>query len=310
MRRAALTFLLGLAACLTEPTARPWPGQTIRGFNVACWTRGCLDSAAAVRTFERARALGATDVALVVTWYVPDGTHGSPAEDLARSPSFDEVERAVGRLRALGLEAIVKPHVDRLDGLSRTLIRPADPDRWWSAYRELLLSTADLAERTGARGLVAGTELAGLSADASRWIALVGDIRVRYRGELTYAANWDEVESLRFLDRLDWVGVDGYFPLSPDGVPTVLDGVEGWQAHLARLHRMDELQDRKILFTEVGAPARDPAAQARYFRAALVSLRDEGGALFWNLWEGEGGGTFVATPAAQGELEAAWPAGG
>jgi hypothetical protein len=310
MRRAAPFLVLALAACLEEPAVRPWPGAAIRGFNVACWTPGCLDSAAAVRTFERARALGASDVALVVTWYVPDATQGAPAEDPMKSPALDEVERAVGRLRALGLSSIVKPHVDRLDGGSRTLIRPAVPDRWWAAYRDFVLAAADVAERSGARGLAAGTELGGLSGDASRWIGLVTDIRARYGGQVTYAANWDEVEGLRFLDALDWAGVDGYFPLSLGGVPTVIDGVEGWRAHLARLHRMDALHHRKILFTEVGAPSRDPAEQARSYRAALVSLRDEEGALFWNLWEGEDGGTFVATEAAQDTLGAAWPAGG
>ncbi len=296
---------LVVAGCLRDPEVRPWPATTRRGFNIACWARGCFDSSDAVRTLERAAALGASDVALVFTWYAPDASSGAPAPDPQRSPSFDEVARAASRARSRGLSVILKPHVDRQDGGSRTQIVPADRAYWWEAYRGFALAAADLAAASGARSLAIGTELSGVSPDVADWRALIADARTRFGGEITYAANWDELEGIGFLDTLDAPGVDGYFPLAPQG-GALTDLVAGWQVHLARLEKLDAVRERGLMFTEVGAPADDEAAQAQWYRAALAALSNEKVVLVWNLWEGSQGGTYVALEPALEEVMAAW----
>jgi hypothetical protein len=305
--RLGLVAVIALgSACLREPEPQPWNAKAVRGLNVACWWRGCMTGPAAADTLSRARELGASHVALVSTWYVPNGWGGAPAPHPQRSPALDEVEALASSARAQGLEVMLKPHVNRLDGGSRTTISPADLDAWWSAYERYVLQVAELGQRVDAHVLAVGTELGGLSGDGERWRALIAAVREHYFGVVTYAANWDEVEGVTFFDALDWVGVDGYYPLAPAGATTVLELVQGWQSHLLRLRRLDVLRSRPLVLTEIGAPAEDAAAQARYYRAALVALHGEGGALAWNLWEGAHGGTHVIGQPAQEALCDAW----
>ena len=85
----------------------------------------------------------------------------------------------------------------------------------------------------------------------------------------------------------------------------VIDRVHDWQLHLLRLHRLCR-DDKPLVFTELGAPIADQGAQQRYTRAALTALRSQGGVLFWNLWQGSGGGTHVLSYPAQAAIDATW----
>lgn len=301
-------LLMGhVAGCNGEVPQHPWPptSAAARGYNIACYERGCLDSPTARATLARARALGARDVALVVTYYVDDATRGVPSADPQRTAPLAELEIAAAVAKGLGLRVVVKPHVDRRDDGSRTHIEPSDLETWWRAYRGYVHDAAESAERVGARAFVVGTELAGLSRHEARWRALIADVRARFSGRVTYAANWDELERLRFFDALDDMAVDAYYPLAHSGAPA-FDLVRGWRAHLARLAALRDFDKTRFIVSETGAPSADTLAQARWYRAALFALRDVGGVFLWNLWQGDGGGTYVSGAAAQGEVAAVW----
>ena len=59
--------------------------------------------------------------------------------------------------------------------------------------------------------------LASINARRSRleteWRKLIARVRQHYRGPLTYAANFDQYNTVGFWDALDVVGVNAYFPL-------------------------------------------------------------------------------------------------
>ena len=53
--------------------------------------------------------------------------------------------------------------------------------------------------------------------------------RAVYKGKLTYAANWDgEFEEVAFWDALDVIGVQAYFPLTEERVPSVTKLTQAW----------------------------------------------------------------------------------
>jgi len=305
--RLTLYATLLLCGCFQEVEIRTWAGDaTPRGFNIACWQRGCLESDDAKRSIERAAALGARDVALVITWYVPDGQHGVPSSNPAKSPTFEELEQATRWAHDRGLKVLFKPHIDRLDGQSRTTIVPLDLSSWWQAYRAFILELATRGQALGVQSLVVGTELCDIAPNQGLWRTLIKDVRQRFNGALTYAANWDHAECISFWDALDWVGIDGYYPLAPRESDTIFDLVWGWEQHLARLRRLDAIREKPLIMTEVGAPCADPEAQKRVYGAALAALRGKAGLFFWNLWEGTDGGTHGATSTCFDTLSNAW----
>jgi len=131
------------------------------------------------------------------------------------------------------------------------------------SYTAFVTHEAQLATQVGATTFVVGTELEGMSTRTDDWRALIGQVRQRYSGTLTYAANWvAEAQRIQFWDALDEIGVDAYMPLSKsDPDPSVVDLVKGWQPWKQQLQALNGKWGKPVLFTELGYPSRLGAAQ-------------------------------------------------
>jgi hypothetical protein len=115
--------------------------------------------------------------------------------------------------------------------------------KFMSNYRRYVLRYARLAADTGVDILCLGTEMSQVSRSADTtgaWRALIAEVRSIYSGPLTYAAHFDEVEGVPFWDSLDYIGVDGYYP------------VAGLSAALEKLGNLSKVQNRPVIFTEAG----------------------------------------------------------
>lgn len=92
------------------------------------------------------------------------------------------------------------------------------------------------------------------------WRRLVAEVRERYRGPVTYAANFDAVEEVGFWDALDAVGVNAYYSLSRWGLQgAALDRelVASWRDVARRLQEVARRAGspgppRPVLFFELG----------------------------------------------------------
>jgi glycosyl hydrolase family 113 len=305
------------------------PGSE-RAVTLVDWTPDGYGSAAARDQIAAIAATGATRIVVVVTAYQGDAGTGLPAAYPGLTPTPAAVAAALQNARAAGLQVGIKPHVDLRDGRWRGTIAPADPAAWFEAYRTFLLPWADFAAANGADLFVVGTELAGTIAHADAWRQLVGAVRARFPGTLTYAASWDEAERIGFWSALDVVGVDAYYPIAGRNDPGRFELLRGWQPWLERLEILHHKVGRRVLFTEIGyrsvdgagmQPARfdaaaraDPGEQADLYWAALQATGDAAwitGLVWWN-WPARGGGGPADTdytPAgkpAQSELQRAW----
>ena len=135
-----------------------------------------------------------------------------------------------------------------------------------------MLPLADLAASAGADQLVIGTELVHLSADPELvvlWRDLIRDIRSRYKGSLTYAANWGrqdgEYRRIPFWDALDSIGVNGYFPLTRKPNPGYADISSGWRSFvhedgtrsswIAEIDGLRKQTGKPVMLTEIGYPS-------------------------------------------------------
>ena len=151
---------------------------------------------------------------------------------------------------------VLKPHVDVLDGSFRGDIQPSDRAAWFSSYGRFIGHYADIAAGSEASVFSVGTELKSLSGETEAWNAVIESVRSRFGGELTYAANWDEVFQVQFWDRLDLIGVDAYFPLSQEGeVPTAESLASAWQPNVDGLESLSEQWGMPVLLTEIGYPS-------------------------------------------------------
>lgn len=159
-------------------------------------------------------------------------------------------------LRAKQIKIMIKPQIWVWRGEFTGFIKmetEADWQKLEGSYSKFILEFADLAEDLKAEVFCIGTELELFIEHRPKyWQELIVEIKKRYKGKLTYAANWDEFKRTPFWKDLDFIGVDAYFPVSDSKTPSVEECLEGWKKHKAVMLEQSIKYDKPILFTEFG----------------------------------------------------------
>ncbi len=253
--------------------------------------------------------LGATHVALVVSWTQHDVTSTSIAPSKHTAPD-EHIRRAVRAARAAGLEVLLFPILNLTEtkpGQWRGTVRPANVDAWWSSYERFILHYAALAAAEGVEVFSIGSELGTTEAWRYRWYHLISRVEKAYDGKLVYSSNWDHFRGVSFWRRVDYLGVTGYFELTSDRSAKESELRSGWLRPRAALRAFASEQGKPLWLTEVGYASRDGAGvhpwdytgrgkldleeQRRCYaalRATWSGIEELGGLFIWN-WHGPGG---------------------
>ena len=134
---------------------------------------------------------------------------------------------------------------------------------WESDYEKYILDFAQLAQEEHIALFCFGTELGNAVAKRPAfWNQLILKIKTIYKGKLTYAANWDDFDTIPFWNQLDYIGIDAYFPLSNEEKPTTEPLKEGWEKHIKKMDVVQHKFNKKILFTEFGYRNSNHAGEA------------------------------------------------
>lgn len=163
-----------------------------------------------------------------------------------------------------GQKVMLKPHMWYGRG-NYTGEFTLSSDEAWQEFEEsfggYILQYAKIAEEYDVELFCIATEMETMVAERPAfWLKLIADIREVYHGELTYAENWDCYDDVPFWDKLDYIGVDGYFPLTKEKSPDLATLKAGWKKHLKKMDKMASKHQRPILFTEYGYRSCDYAA--------------------------------------------------
>ncbi|HOX38866.1 MAG TPA: PKD domain-containing protein [Candidatus Brocadiia bacterium] len=246
-------------------------------------------------------------VVIVPTWYMDDYMSNAIAPDSVKTASDAGVRHAIQEAQGLGLDVVLKPHVDPW-GAWRGLIDPADDAAWFASYETFITHYATIAQEEGVGLFVVGTELKSMSGDehTAAWGDVIDAVESVYTGELSYAANHDEYFNVSFWDRLDYVGIDAYYDLStaaPGTVPDTAALVAGWQPYIGAIAawRSAEGITQPVLLTEIGYRSIETAqyqpwdwerdgepseeAQAACYKGAIAAWANVPwfeGMFFWN----------------------------
>ncbi len=277
-----------------------------RGMNLTAFLPDAYTGPEAERAMLTARSTGTDRVALAPTWYMSDPSSNAVFSDPVKTPTDASLEAASQRARSLGLDVVLKPHVDVQDGTFRGEINPSDPSAWFASYDQMLLHYAEVAQRIDADVLVIGTELTTMTPYEADWRSLIDQIRSVYDGKLTFAANWvDGAEGVNFWDALDFIGIDAYMPLQTTSAdPSVAQLVDAWGPYRARMDTLQRKWHRPIVFTELGYQSRQgtaarqgqdtapvsTSAQQTAYEAAFTALHDQPWfkGIWWWDWSAEG----------------------
>jgi len=219
---------------------------------------------------------------------------------------FGEADRGLRHTTALakeaGIKTMLKPHIwiRKAEGKWRSDIAmnsEEEWENWFTSYKSWIMHYAELAEETGMEALCIGTELSTTTKEyPEKWREIIKSIREVYSGELTYAANWyDDFEHIEFWDELDYIGIQAYFPLTKNVLPTKNELIKAWKKHAVKLEAIAKKFDKKIVFTEIGYKntadaAREPWTWPQKMEEENVQRSDETQkicyeALFESVWQ-------------------------
>ncbi|MDG1571851.1 glycoside hydrolase TIM-barrel-like domain-containing protein [Robiginitalea sp. M366] len=197
-------------------------------------------------------------------------------------------------LQQNGVSVMLKPQLWIWRGVFTGDLEMASEADWKAleaSYSRFILNFADLAEETQVSLFCIGTELEEfVKARPGYWQDLIAQVRQRYSGKITYAANWDEYGRTPFWKSLDFIGIDAYFPLSESREPGVEELREGWKKWKEDIHALSLAVGRPVLFTEYGYRSMDYTAKKPWLvdrnqeRVNLQAQANAKTALFEEFW--------------------------
>jgi hypothetical protein len=245
------------------PTSLPYLNGAVLGLHGA---RPVDDGTSLyVERLDELRALGFRHVCLTWASFVDRVDSVRIDRHHPRGVPDDVLLETIAAAKERGLTVLLLPIVLILDPGPddwRGVLAPRDEAAFWSEYDRFLAHYLDLAEVAGADAFSIGSELGSLEDREATWRRVVRNARGRFRGLLTYSANWDHATTARWFDALDFVGMTAYFALTTMRDATSEDLVRGWRDRAASLAR--ELADlpRPVVFTELGYCSQDGANTA------------------------------------------------
>lgn len=167
--------------------------------------------------------------------------------------------------KAQGIKVMLKPQVWIGGGIYTggfTLTSETDWQTFEQKYEGYIIYMAELADSLNIEMLCIGTEFETFVQNRPAfWSGLVDSVRKVYTGKLTYSDNWDSYKSFPVWSKLDYIGIDAYFPLSSSVTPTVDELVAAWEPIFSALNSFSSSQNKPILFTEYGYRSIDKCAE-------------------------------------------------
>lgn len=190
----------------------------------------------------------------------PSLARGFRSSSSDSTPRFNRIRKTKELADTYGFKIMLKPHIwlnNQPAGIWRSNIKmqnEQDWNTWFALYESFILDYARLAEELGIELFCIGTELhTPVTEKPEMWMGLIEKVREVYSGDLTYAANWsNEVEHVAFWDKLDFIGVQAYFPIAKYRNPGLEHLENGWKEHIDYLKIQSDTHKKPILFTEIG----------------------------------------------------------
>ncbi len=254
-------FLLGTVQAASQPQTQKQEGIAY----VSWWSSQYAHSDADLALANLADT-GASWISLLVTQY-QDNISSTVIYSTTGTPTDDALIHAITQAHSLGLQVMLKPHVDLTSdpthwrGQIGQGFTETEWNAWFASYQSVINHYAQLAETYGADQFCVGTELSASQGRATDWRAVIAGVRGYYSGPLTYAANGGSETDITWWDAVDYIGVDAYYRLTDKSDPTVAELKTAWQPYVSTLESLAFAWNRPVLFTEIGYRSQDGANQ-------------------------------------------------
>lgn len=215
-------------------------------------------SKSSYESLKKALELGVNSISIIPFTSIRNSKKPSPLR-FWRS-AFSENDETIIYLehisRELNLNLMLKPHIYLGRGWPGDIEMQNEKDweLFFDNYKKWIMHYAVIAEMYKIPLLCIGNELVKTTITHNdQWLELINKIRGIYSGKLTYGANWgEEFEKIKFWDKLDYIGISEYYPLSKKENPSDKELFDGANRIIAKITEVQKKFNKPVIFTEVG----------------------------------------------------------
>ena len=264
-----LVTLVGELLATTKRTVAAKPAAQIHGMTISCPMNGEIWGTSAMRIAIREnRRLGVNMIAIHP--YARIRKNGEVR--FRPAVKLEYLGKAVQIAKAESMPIFWKPHLAYWGSFkwrgAITFKTEREWQRFFRSYEAWILDHAKFAESAKLPLFAIGTEL-GQTVHRKEWQGIIKKIRQIYKGQLSYAANWDNFGKVPFWKGLDLIGIQAYFPVLSANTPVTAISVSAhWKQLLSTLKTYSQSQGRPIIFTELGYTRSTAAAEKPWDPAA------------------------------------------
>ena len=309
MRVATLLVAVAFAGGAGDAIAQPIAGVTIGPIESSQWPGRGYGTESSARLLEHLKAMGATWVAITPFGRIAhlQSTQVLMSFEAPYPVNRRNVAKIIAQAKAHGLKVLLVPHLWVEQGGWRGDIDPGTPERWHAykrSFGKFIVAWARVAGQSGADAFSVGVECKSWSwRYENDWNALIDKVRTVFKGKLTYSGNWDEAEQVVFWDRLDWIGINAFYPLADRTGASDEDYKRGALRWAKRVDALSSMHGKPVVLTEIGYTTRSNAAiepwlwpddmdnvvidereQARAYDALLAAFVDRPSILGFFVW--------------------------
>lgn len=247
---------LMVATAITSPAAPPAPLPLFKGVTVSCQTWGIEWRMPEMETaLDELKSLGVSSIAIHP--YAQIREDGHVISGRRSDGSTTHITTPLHWAHERGMSTMLTPHIAYWGTkfLWRGEINFVTPEEWnnfFGDYETWIVQMATLAESEHSELFCIGLEFSYAQKYDERWRKIIAAVRAVYHGRVTYGANWNEYQEVKFWDALDYIGVLAYFPLTKTTNPSASEIAAAWEKRSAELEKFSRQNGKQILFTEIG----------------------------------------------------------
>jgi hypothetical protein len=251
-----VALILLPAAAQSAPSAHAQVTKQ-NGIAYTAWSSGSYSHPDSDFSISNLAATGANWTSIIALGYQESIISTVVNYQFTPGPTDSDIIHVIKEAHRLGLKVMLKPHIlieggTVWPGLIGQGFTEADWKAWFESYQDFINHYAKLAQLSGVEQFSVGAELTASENRAEDWLALIAEVRDRFHGTITYAANWGTETGIRWWDAVDYIGVDPYYPLANHNHPTLDELKSAWQLYSAEYAELASQWNKPILFTELG----------------------------------------------------------
>lgn len=252
---------------------------------------------------DRLTRLGVNSVSINFPIY-QDDVWDTEVRKYEWTPDEETLATLVNEAKIRGFTVTIRPLLDEKtlkarQGDWRGTIRPASVKKWFNSYTELVVNYACFAEENEVDILSIGVELSSMEKETEQWNNLISSVKKIYSGQLIYSVNWHNAfnNEIEFWDKLDFIGIDAFFPLDVSEKATVEDLTKAWEPWILKVNDLQNFHEKPVVFTEAGTVSQvgsfrwswrwdhgvpvDMKAQEIYYTATCKASREVISGIYW-----------------------------